>query len=84
MGHNQNILGAFQFHDDGLETDHNITVRFTATVSVVVFVVIAGLEIFGVLFFDLGVGEAIADAGIEFVQGFPLELVVGRGKETGG
>lgn len=83
MGDNQNILGAFELHNNGFQTDHDVTVGFTATISIVVFVVIAGLEIFGILFFDLGVGKTVADARVEFVERFPLKLVVGLGEETG-
>lgn len=79
MRHDDDVLAPLQLHDDGFQPDHDIAVGFPASVPVVVFVVVAGSEIFGVLGFDLGVGEAVADPGIEFVEGFPFEFVVAFG-----
>lgn len=79
MRHDDDIFAPFQLHDDGFQSDHDIAVGFAASVPVVVLVVVAGSEIFGVLGFDFGVGEAVADPGIEFVEGFPFEFVVALG-----
>jgi hypothetical protein len=45
---------------------------------------ISGFEIFGVQLFDFGVGHVVADARVEFVEGFPLELVPFFGEVAGG
>jgi hypothetical protein len=39
-------------------------VRFSSSIPIVVFILISGLEIFGVQLFDLGVGHVVADAGV--------------------
>lgn len=86
MRHDDDILTAFQLHDDGLESDDHIAIGFPAAVAVIVFVVVSGFEVFGVLVGDLLVGEAVACARVEFVEGFPFELVVafgGGGEEAG-
>lgn len=57
--------------------------RFAATIAVVVFIIIAGCEILRVLLLDFGVGHVVADTGIEFVEGLPLELVPFLGEVTG-
>jgi hypothetical protein len=59
-------------------------VRFAAAIAVVVFILVAGGEIFGEILFDLRIGHAVTDARIEFIEGFPLELVVAVGEEAGG
>jgi len=77
VGHDEDVFAALEFHDDGFETDHNIAVRLPAQVTVVVLVIVAGLEVVGIPLFDLGVGEAVANAAVEFVESFPLELLKG-------
>lgn len=76
MRHDDDVLTAFQFHDDRLKSDDDVTVRFSSPVAIVVFVVVSRFEVFGVLVRDLLVREAVAGAGVQFVQGFPFELVV--------
>lgn len=76
MRHDDDILTAFQLHDDGLESDDDVTIGFAAAVAVIVFVVVPRFEVFGVLVCDLLVREAVAGAGVELVEGFPFELVV--------
>lgn len=83
--HDEDVLAAFQLHDDGLEPDDHVAVGFPAPVAVVVFVVVPRSEVFGVAVRNLLVGEAIADARVEFVERLPFELVVafwGRGEES--
>lgn len=46
------VLTAFEFHDDGFQTDHDVAVRLAASVAVIVLVVVARLEIFGVFLGD--------------------------------
>lgn len=72
MRDDQDILRALQLHDDGLEADDDVAVRLASAVAVVVFVFIARGEVFGVLLLDVGVREAVADAGVELVECFPL------------
>ena len=85
MCHNDDVLASFHLHDDRFETDDNVAVGFAAAVTVVVFVVVAGAEIFRVAVCDLLIGEAVAYAGVELVKGFPFKFgVPGRrgGKEA--
>lgn len=80
--HDEDILAAFQLHDDRFEPDDYVTVGLPSQIAVVVLVVVARFEIGGVLRFNLGVGEAVADARVELVEGFPRELF--EGQEAGG
>lgn len=43
------VLAAFQFHNDWFQTDDNVAVRFTSSVSVVVLIIVACLKVFGEL-----------------------------------
>ena len=79
MRHDNDVFAPFQLHDDGFQPDDHVAIAFTASVSVIIFVVVAGFEVLGVLSFDFSVGEAVADARVEFVEGFPFELVVAFG-----
>lgn len=79
MRNDYDIFAALKFHDYGLETDYHVAVGFTAAIAVVVFVVVAGFEVFGVAVGYFLVGEAVADAGVELVEGFPFEFVVAFG-----
>ena len=79
MRDDYDVLAAFEFHDYGFEADDDVAVGFTAAVAVVVFVVVAGFEVFRVAVGDFLVGEAVADAGVELVEGFPFEFVVAFG-----
>lgn len=80
MRHDHNIFAPLQLHNNRLESDDHVAVGLPAPVAVVVFVVVAGAEVFGVAVFDFLVGEAVADAAVEFVQGFPFELGVAFGR----
>ena len=87
MSDNNDIFTALQFHYDGFEPNDDIAVALSATIAIIVFVVVAGAEIFRVAVRDFLIGEAIADARVELVEGFPFELVVafwGSGEEAGG
>ena len=87
MRHNDDILAALEFHDDGLQPNDDVAVAFAAAIAVIVFVVVAGAKVFRVLIFDFLIGEAVADAGVELVERFPFELVVAFGRlceEAGG
>lgn len=75
MRDDQDVFAALELHDDGLQSDDDVAVRFTAQVAVVVFVFVALCKVFGVLFFDLCIREAVAYARVKFVQGFPFELL---------
>lgn len=76
MRDDENIFAAFQFHDDGFETDDHIAVALAAAVAVVVLVLIASLEILRILVGDLLVRHTIADSSIELIERLPLQLVV--------
>lgn len=82
MRHDQDVLAALQFHDDGFEADDYVPVRLPSQVAVVVLVLVAGGEVLGVALFDLGVGEAVANAAVELIERLPLELL--EGEEAGG
>jgi hypothetical protein len=82
MRHNQNVLTPFQFHDNRLKPDHDIAVRFTAEVPVVVLVFIALGKVLGVFRLDFSISETVADARVELVEGFPFEFL--KGQEAGG
>lgn len=49
--------------------------RFSASIPIVVFILITRLEILRVFLLDLSVGHVVADSGIKFVESLPLELV---------
>lgn len=80
MGDNDDILTALQLHDDGFEPDDHITIALPATVAIVIFVVVAGFEILGVAVGDFLVSQAVADARVELVEGFPFEFIVSFGR----
>ena len=87
MGHDDDILAAFEFHDDGLQSDDHVTIGFPAPVTIVVLVVVSRFEIFRVLVRNLLICQAVARAGIQFVQGFPFEFVIAfwrRGEKSSG
>jgi len=69
----ENVLGSFKFHDDWLQSNDNITVRLSSSISVVVLVVVAGTEVFRVLALDFLVGHAVAETRLELVERLPLE-----------
>ena len=76
MRHDDDILAAFQLHDDRLQSDDDVAIGFSAPVAIVVFIVVSRFEIFRVLVRNLLVREAVADARVQFVQCFPFKLVV--------
>lgn len=76
MRHNDDILTAFQFHDDRLKSDNYVAIGLSAPVAIIIFIVVSRFEIFRVFVRNLLVRETVADARVEFVQGFPFELVV--------
>jgi hypothetical protein len=78
MCDDQDVLTALQLHDDGLQTDHDVAIRFSAKVAVVVLVLVALCKIFWVLLLDLRVCQAVTDAGIKLIERFPLQLFKGK------
>lgn len=80
MRHNYDILAALQLHNDRLQPNDDVAVGFAAAVAVVVLVVVAGAEIFRVTVRDFLIGEAVADARVELVEGFPFEFGVAGGR----
>ena len=79
MRHDDDVLTAFQFHDDRLKSDDYVAIGFSASVAIIVFIVVSRFEIFRVAVRNFLIREAIADAGVQFVQGFPFKLVVAFG-----
>lgn len=67
MSNDNDILTALQLHDDGLQANNDVAIGFAATVTVVVFVFVAGGEVFGVFLGDFFIGEAIADARVQLI-----------------
>ena len=87
MGHDDDVLAAFEFHDDGLESDDDVAVGFPAQVTVIVLVVVARFKIFRVPVRNLLIGQAVAQTRVQFVQGFPFKFVIAfgrRGEEPSG
>ena len=76
MRDNDNILGSFQLHDDRFQANHNITIRFAAAVPIVELVLVTLNEVFRIHVLDFLVRHAVANASIELVEGFPLQLVI--------
>lgn len=76
VGDDDDVLAAFQLHDDRLQTDDDVAVGFAAAVAVVVLVFVAGGEVLRVALGDLLVGQAVADTRVELVEGLPLQLLV--------
>ena len=64
---NDDVLAALQLHDDGLEPNDHVAVGFPAPVAVVVLVVVSRFKVFRVPVRNLLVGEAVADARVQFV-----------------
>ena len=71
MRDDEDVLGALQLHDDGLQADDDVAVALTTQVAVVVLVLISCLEILWEPLLDLRIRQAIADAGVELVKCFP-------------
>lgn len=80
----EDVLRALQLHDDGLQTNNNVAIRLTASIAIVVLVVVASCKVLGVQLRDLLVGESVADTRVELIQSLPLKLVVVLGHEAGG
>lgn len=60
----ENILASFQLHDDGLKSNNNVTVRLAASITVVILVLVAGGEIFGIPILDFLVCQAVANSRV--------------------
>lgn len=89
VGDDQDVLRPLQLHHDGLQADDDVAVRLAAPVAVVVLVVVARPEVFGVLLVDLLICHAVAVARVELVERLPLQLLPpelahgGRGRLVG-
>lgn len=46
------VLASLQLHDDRFEPNNNVAIGLASSVAIVVFVVISGLKVFGVLVGD--------------------------------
>lgn len=76
MSDDDDVLASLQFHDDRLKPNDHVAVTLSTSVAVIVFIVITSLEVFRVLIGNFLVGQAIADAGIKFVESFPFKFVI--------
>ena len=76
MSDDDDVLTSLQFHDNRFKPDDHIAITFASTIAVVVFIVVASFEVFGVLVGDLLIGESVADTRIKFIEGFPLKFVI--------
>jgi hypothetical protein len=86
VGDYNDILTPFEFHDNRLQANHNVTIALSATVAVVVLVIIPGFEVFWILFLDFLISKSIAYTRVKLIESFPFELIVavgGRRKEAG-
>lgn len=72
MCDDQNVLAALQLHDDRLEPNHNVAIRLSTQIAVIVLVFVALGKVLGILLLDLGVGQAVAYAGVELIERFPF------------
>lgn len=79
VSHDDDIFAPLQLHDDGFKAYDNVSVAFATAIPVVVFVVIPGLEVFGIPLLDLGVGKTITNARVDLIQSLPFKLVVALG-----
>jgi uncharacterized membrane protein YccF (DUF307 family) len=67
MRHNKDVFRALKLHNDQLETNYNVSVTFTATIAVIIFIIILGLKGFWISLFDLSIGYAVTSTRVEFV-----------------
>ena len=72
MRDNENVFAAFQFHDDGLEADDHVSVRLSATVTVVVLVFIASRKVFRIPVLNLLICQTITHSRVKLIEGLPL------------
>lgn len=76
MGDDNDVLASLQFHDDRFKADDHVAVALSTSVAVIVFIIVTGLEVFWVVVGNFLVRQAIADTGIQLVEGFPLKFVI--------
>jgi hypothetical protein len=67
VSYDQDVFAALQLHDDGLKTNDDITITLSTTVTVIIFVIVAGDKIFGISLLDLRIGHAITNTGVKFI-----------------
>ena len=80
MRDDENVFAPLKLHDNRLQPDDNIAVTLPATISVVVLVVVARLEVLGISIGDLLIRQAITHPRIQFIQSLPLEFVESLGR----
>ncbi len=76
MGDDEDVLAPFQLHNDRFKPDDNVSVALAAEIAVIVLVLVARREVLRVLLLDLAVRHAVADTGVQLIEGFPGELFV--------
>lgn len=78
MRHDQDVFASLKLHDDGLQSDHHISVALSAKVSIVVLVRIPRLEVGRESFLNLRIGQTIADARVQLIERFPRQFLKGQ------
>lgn len=62
VGDYEDVFASFEFHYNWFKTDDDVTVRFSTSIAVVVFVVVTGFKVFRVSFCNFLVSKAIANS----------------------
>lgn len=78
VGDDDDVFAALEFHDNRLQADDHVAVRFAAAIPVIILVFVARLEIFRVPLRNVLVRKAVAHPAVEFVKRFPLQLFPSR------
>lgn len=76
MSDDDDVLASLQLHDDRFKPDDDVAIALSTSVTVIIFVVVTGLEVFRVLIGNFLVRQAIAHAGIKLVESFPFKFVI--------
>ena len=76
MTNNQYVLLPLQFHNDWFQSYNDISITLPAAVPIIELVEVAASIIFWIYFRNFLVCHAIANSGVQLIEGFPLELVV--------
>lgn len=78
VAHNEDVFLPLHLHDDWFQTQHQIRIRLSASISEMKLVLITEGKVFGMGGGNLFVGETITDPSIEFVKGLPVETRIGK------
>lgn len=87
MRDDDDILAAFELHDDGFQANDDVAIALAAPVPIIILVIISGPKILRVAIRNLLIRKPITDPRVELIEGLPLEFIVafrGGGEEAGG